>query len=106
MAAEITVTCPDCGEVKVWQHTMSLLLYPDDTGHYVFRCAGCGEMVTRPASETAVKLLVSVGVPASRIRPRRVTGPRLTEDDLIEFGRSLESEGGGPWRELLGVTTS
>lgn len=106
MAAEIAVTCPDCGEVKVWQHGMSLLLYPDNTGHYVFRCPECREMVTRSATAATVKLLMSVRVPVSRIRPRCVLGPRLTEDDLIEFGRSLESEGGDPWRELLGVTIS
>lgn len=98
MAAQITVSCEIDGEVKVWATAMSLLVRPDGTGHYVFRCPDCREMVTREAPPHVVKLLRSVHVAETKIRPHADGAPRLTEDDLIDFGRSLH--GGDPWAEL------
>lgn len=93
----ITVPCPTCGEVKVWVTSLSMLVRDDDTGHYIFRCPECREMVTREATAGSVRLLRSVRVAETRITGR--SAPVLTEDDLIDFGRALESAT-DPWAEL------
>lgn len=105
VSAKLTVSCPACGEVKVWATEMAMLLYPDDSGHFTFRCPGCREVIARRATLAQVGLLRSVHVAESRIRPHRDTSsPPLTEDDLIEFGKAIEGED-DPWSEL-GTTSS
>lgn len=93
--------CPECDVlVKVENRSVILTLITDDRGEYRFRCPLCEQDVTKLADAEVLARLRQAGIRAVNEVPPQRGGPPLDEDDLIEFGRSLE--GGDPWAELDG----
>jgi len=93
----IRATCPSCGEVELAPPDVELKVCTTaEHSFYAFVCPDCLEMVTKPADERVVRLLVSGGVeaefwepPAELLEPR--SGPALTWDDLLDLHLELES---------------
>ena len=95
----VRAQCPECGDVQLQIHDLTVRVCTDDQipGDYRFRCPGCTQTVTRPASDRIVDLLVSAGAPHERwswpaelSEPR--TGPPLTPDDLLDLHVLLEDD--------------
>lgn len=93
--AIVEVQCPDCDAVKIPSTSIGLLVTPH-VALCSFICPVCGKAVQLQASDAAVSLLMSVGVPAVTA-PDDVTerhpGEALDGDDEIAFGRALEAAG-------------
>jgi predicted RNA-binding Zn-ribbon protein involved in translation (DUF1610 family) len=87
----VRAQCPACGDVQLGIHDLTVRVQDDDrAGDYRFRCPGCSDLVTRPASPRIVDLLVSAGAaeehwtwPAEL--DERPGGPPLTPDDLLDL---------------------
>lgn len=72
--------------------------------YYAFVCPDCFELVTKPADQRVIRLLVSGGVPTRFWDPpaellESHAGPTLTYDDLLDLHLLLE----GPdwWSRLV-----
>lgn len=91
----IKATCPSCGEVELTPADLSLMVCSHaPLSYYAFRCPGCLDEVRKPADDHVVSLLVSGGVPpqvwdlpAEALETK--DGPRLSYDDLLDFGLQL-----------------
>lgn len=87
----ISTTCTDCDRSIGADPSKVRALAWADGACYWLACPHCGSHVTRPASETTVALLVSAGVTLERAAVEQGSGPAITEDDLISFGRGIEA---------------
>jgi predicted RNA-binding Zn-ribbon protein involved in translation (DUF1610 family) len=91
--ASFNINCNLCG------HTVSLgpkavTVLPDER-IYSFWCPTCGESVTKEADENIVQMLVEHGARVHENPPYPETIedpslPRITLDDVIDFGLELE----------------
>lgn len=94
MAAVIETKCPECYElVKPRAADVSLVVETRLRGRYTFPCPECRCVVTKDADAGAIRALryARVREVEAPTLSRRPDGPPLTEDDLIAFGRELES---------------
>ncbi len=102
--ATIRASCPDCGDVELTTHQVSVrVCAADQRGSYVFRCPSCTMAVTKGAEPRIIDLLVSSGVdlevwrlPAELFEQR--VGEPFTHDDLLEFHELLQGDG---WLDAL-----
>lgn len=92
---KIKAHCPVCGEVALVPRDIELVI-PDKAsrGTYSFVCPACCELVTKPADDHIIELLLSGGVKARVVANpaearERHDGPRLTTDDLLDFLNDL-----------------
>jgi hypothetical protein len=93
----IRATCPTCGEVELTPPQVELkVCTAAEHSFYAFICPSCASMVTKPADERVVRLLISGGVqaefwelPAELLEVH--DGPALTYDDLLDLHLLLES---------------
>jgi hypothetical protein len=91
MAIVIKADCPDCGVVRLGAREVTVRVCTDDgSGAYCFRCAGCGAAVNHDADPAVCDLLISAGVECVEWRwphelAERPSGPRFTNDDLLDF---------------------
>lgn len=92
-----------CCEVTVASSTMSMLVRPNGSGHLTFKCPRCLDTVTQEVDAHVVRTLRGVYCPETVVPSR--PGPPITEDDLIDFGRSVE-RGDDPWTELTATASS
>lgn len=113
----IRANCPDCGDVELAPAAMLVQVAHDaselvgDRSRYRFTCPTCDAMVTKPADDRIVQLLISGGVPmevqaaeavapsvaASSSRkahhPENPPGGRaLSHDDLLDLHLLLRRE--------------
>ena len=101
----VRAQCPSCGDVALQIDELTVRVCADGVtaGEYRFRCPGCRDTVTRPASERIVDLLVSAGATQETWRwpaelKERPGGPPLTPDDLLDLHVMLDEDG---WFERL-----
>jgi hypothetical protein len=101
----VRAQCPACGDVALEIDDLTVRVCDDGvtSGAYRFRCPGCRDTVTRPASERIVDLLVSAGATHETWRwpaelSERPGGPPLTPDDLLDLHVMLDDDG---WFDLL-----
>ena len=93
----IRATCPDCGEVELTPPDVELKVCTQALhSFYAFVCPDCVQVVTKPADERVVRLLISGGVEAQFWEPPAELleihdGPVLTYDDLLDLHLLLES---------------
>jgi hypothetical protein len=93
----IRATCPACGEVELTPPDVELkVCTAAEHSFYAFVCPACRRLVSKPADERVVRLLISGGVrpvfwdpPAELLEAR--DGPPLTWDDLLDLHLLLES---------------
>jgi hypothetical protein len=93
----IRATCPACGEVELTPPDVELhVCTAAERSYYAFVCPDCFELVTKPADQRVIRLLVSGGVPtrfwdppAELLEPH--AGPTLTYDDLLDLHLLLEA---------------
>lgn len=96
--ATIRASCPDCGDVELTTHDMTVRVCADDNrGSYAFRCPECTMTVSKTAEQRIVDLLVSSGVRVERwTLPlelwERPVGAPLTHDDLLSFHELLQDD--------------
>ena len=88
----VRAQCPECGDVKLQIHDLTVRVCLDERTHgaYRFRCPHCDQTVSRDASPRIVDLLVSAGAPREIWRwpaelAERPDGPALTPDDLLDL---------------------
>lgn len=95
ISATIRVTCPACGDLELRADQVQVLINPvDQRSSYAFRCTLCEIVITKPAEERVVRILVSSGV---AVRPWRIPaeisesreGDPITWDDILEFHNQL-----------------
>ncbi|HEX2026534.1 MAG TPA: hypothetical protein VHF25_00890 [Nitriliruptorales bacterium] len=115
-------TCPSCGPVDLYASEIELTIVPVDGSRvgpgstYAFACPSCAALVTKPADDRIVELLVTAGVdpnlvrrdrhPAGRSTPhpeQPPDGPALTYDDLIDLHVLLRDPG---WFDQLAALTA
>jgi predicted RNA-binding Zn-ribbon protein involved in translation (DUF1610 family) len=102
---KIRATCPACGEVELTPPDVELhVCTAAERSYYAFVCPDCFELVTKPADQRVIRLLVSGGVPTRFWDPpaellESHAGPTLTYDDLLDLHLLLE----GPdwWSRLV-----
>lgn len=88
----VSVVCPHCGDVNAAPSEIKLTVIDGEESFYRFACPRCRTLITKPANQRVITALVSCGVYAAILSPsQRPTGPPLTEDDLIAFGREVEA---------------
>ncbi len=89
----ITVTCAHCGAVHISHREIALTVVDGErASFYAFTCPRCRTRTVKPAAQDVITALVSGGVSPAALNPsQRPTGPPLTEDDLIAFGREVEA---------------
>lgn len=92
MSTVMPVTCAECTlDVRVPTTSITLVKSGEVTT-YGFCCPRCRAETVRVPPDGLLRELQAAGV---RLRvyvpPARADGPPLTEDDLIAFGRFLES---------------
>jgi len=74
MSAQLKVTCPGCGHVRVAAADVRIVENPPGKdSYYVFSCPDCGRRVRRTVSVDVLAELVARGVVA--VRPVAGTGP-------------------------------
>ena len=94
---KIRATCPACGEVELRGPDVALKVCTEpERSFYAFTCPACHALVTKPADERVVRLLVSGGVRPDFWEPpaellERKHGPALGYDDLLDLHLLLES---------------
>ena len=96
----VRAQCPVCGDVSLEIDNLTVRTCADGVTEsaYRFECPGCGDTVSRPASERIVDLLVSAGAPQetwvwpAELREWR-DGPPLTPDDLLDLHVMLDDDG-------------
>jgi hypothetical protein len=92
MATSIGVTCPLC-EHKVNLGPAAITVVPDEM-IYSFVCPTCGEFVTKDADDKIVQMLIDADVRVHAPHyPEEIADPslpRITLDDVIDFGLELE----------------
>jgi uncharacterized Zn finger protein len=90
-SATIRVTCPACGDLELRADQVQVLINPEDQrSSYAFRCTICEVVITKPADERVVRILVSSGV---AVRPWRIPaevseqrhGQPISWDDILEL---------------------
>lgn len=102
--ATIRASCPDCGDVELTTHDVTVrVCAADDAGSYAFRCPSCTMAVTKTAERRIVDLLITSGVTAEVWHlPAELSevhdGPPLSHDDLLAFHELLS---GDSWFEDL-----
>lgn len=90
------VTCPACGELEVDLSTVQVCICQNfpERSFFRFDCPLCEQVVTKPASPAARRLLVSeASVAFWQWTPEldeRHDGPPITLDDLIDLHFDLE----------------
>jgi len=96
--AKVRATCETCGDVEMTTADVNVQVGLD-TGacSYSFRCPECRLMVTKPANERIVGVLMSAGVRTVPWRlpaelQERKSGPPLSPDDLLAFHMALEAD--------------
>ncbi len=93
----IKATCPCCGDVELTRDQVSLTVHPvKDRSSYAFVCPQCGDEVRKPAGAEVIRLLKMGGVTAVRVdMPAEAAevheGPRITEDECLDFRNWLDS---------------
>lgn len=96
-ATRIRATCLTCGEVELGVADVTLTaLVGAEHGFYSFLCPLCTEVVTKPADQRVIGLLIGGGVPLRTYQApleflEEHTGPPLTHDDLLDLHNALES---------------
>ena len=98
--ATIRATCPGCGDVELTAAQVQVLISPEDQrASYAFLCAGCRVLITKPADEQVVRILVSSGVgirpwhlPAELTEEHR--GDPISWDEVLEFHTALHHDRG------------
>ena len=95
ISATIRVTCPACGDLELRADQVQVLINPvDQRSSYAFRCTECEIVITKPAEERVVRILVSSGV---AVRPWRIPaevaeareGQPINWDDILDFHNQL-----------------
>ena len=92
---QVVVKCPDCLQVRMHPHEVTLRRCIDDDGWaYRFTCPSCRAIVVSPTDECAALDAVAAGarletwrLPAELLE--HPDGPPLTFVDLFEFQESL-----------------
>ena len=94
---KIRATCPDCGEVELRGPDVALKVCTQaERSFYAFTCPDCLVLITKPADDRIVRLLVSGGVRPEFWEPpaellERHDGPALDYDDLLDLHLLLAS---------------
>ena len=92
----IQTFCPQCAAPLILEPAELLVLTdtnPSASGTYLFRCAGCEQVIVRRASPKNLALLARAGATTGPPRPpaaRPDAGP-FTRDDLLDFHMLLAS---------------
>lgn len=97
MATVFTLDCLDCNAPLNIPSTAIALVEINGRAHYSYACDSCQAQITRVASRETLRLFaqgnvkpVKLTLPGPRTIDRKpVTGPPITEDDLIAFAREL-----------------
>jgi hypothetical protein len=94
----IRATCPECsGDAELAITAVHVLVNPDRTGVYRFRCEACG-LIARSADKATVDILAAAGVPTSlwhppvEALPQPVTTP-ITFDSVLDAHHLMNDNG-------------
>lgn len=98
--AWIRASCSTCGDVELSIDDVQLIMCAStNEGSYVFRCPRCSLIVSKPAEENVVDVLVASGVRLSVWRlPAELDeehyGPAIDYDEILDFHFQLQGAAG------------